>query len=128
MTVCSFCHEDDILFNRECLSLISLYKYSPSSWWQWGNSIELCHWQLVLPKNFKRKWEKKCYRKQVPVNIKSDWPSAVEKEKWIMAPLWSFWNYICAYCICPPGSHDDNRGYLSAKKPSWFLSALHWLY
>lgn len=29
-----FCQEADIILNRECLSLISLHKYSPSSWWQ----------------------------------------------------------------------------------------------
>lgn len=50
----------------------------------------------------------------MPDNIKSDWATADEKEKWIMAPLWSFWNYVCAHCIGPPGSHDDNGAYLSA--------------
>lgn len=50
----------------------------------------------------------------MPDNIKSDWPMAVEKEKWIIAPLWSFWNCASAHWMGPPGSHDDNRAYLSA--------------
>lgn len=50
----------------------------------------------------------------MPDNIKSDWSTVVEKEKWIMAPPWSFWNYVCAHCIGPPGSHDDNGACLRA--------------